>query len=65
MLVKLFSLSLLLIHLVTVYPLFVVVFAVVPVVDVPINKDDGTLCVHEYEIDVAKPIRLFTISNIE
>ncbi len=31
----------------------------------PGNNDESTLCVQSYEIDLAKPIRLFTISKIE
>jgi hypothetical protein len=38
---------------------------VVVVVDDPRNKDGSTLCFQPYEIDVAKPIRLFTMSKIE
>jgi hypothetical protein len=52
------------VFMVAVVDLFIVPDVVV-VVDDPRNKDGSTLCFQPYEIDVAKPIRLFTMSKIE
>jgi hypothetical protein len=40
-------------------------FVVVFVVADPENNDEATLSVQLYEIDVARPTRLFTMSKIE
>jgi hypothetical protein len=44
---------------------FVVVVLFVVVVDVFGNNDGSTLCIQLYEIDLAKPTRLFCMSKIE
>ncbi len=49
------------VDLIVVVGALVVIFVVAD----PRNKDESTLCVQLYEADVARPIRLFTISKIE